>query len=111
MSSAPPLAPPASDTVPGAPVSSSTGSSNPFHVDLVIPFDISTKGDRTQRESRRGYELLLRALEGEGGIHVASRPGRAGRGKEEVWVFVGAGEEKVSELVERERWVTPGVSA
>ena len=80
--------------------------SNPFQVDLVIPFSIASgEGDRAQEQTeiRDGYEVLLRALEAEGGLKIASRPGRAGKGKEEVWVFVRAGEDKVSELVEREK--------
>ena len=85
-----------------------THPSNPFQVDLVIPISISLdKKDRAtaQLEVRESYEELLRALEREGGLRIASRPGRAGKGKEEVWVFVGAGDEKVSELVEREKYV------
>ena len=118
MSSNPPLGPPSSGTVPNPPVPERSTSahpitavdatypSNPFQVDLVIPFSTALgKGDRLaeQREMREGYEQLLRALESEGGLRVASRPGRAGKGKEEVWIFIGAGEEKVSQLVEREK--------
>lgn len=81
--------------------------SNPYQVDFVIPFDISTasQNDRVKAEIevREGYELLLRTLEGEGGLKIASKPGRAGKGKEEVWVFVSAGDEKMQELVEREK--------
>ena len=77
-------------------------------MDLVIPISISLgdKKDRTttQLEIRESYEELLRALEREGGLRIASRPGRAGKGKEEVWVFVGAGDDKVFELVEREKY-------
>lgn len=113
--------PPASPTAPGPPVpvrdtskqamlNSASGGShscNPFDVDLVIPYDISSgKEDRlkAQEEIREGYEGLLRALEGEG-LRIATRPGRAGKGKEEIWVFVSASAEKIRELVERERWV------
>jgi len=117
MSSNPQLGPPTSFTSAGPSVPErvtstnptsaidTTHRSNPFQVDLVIPFSIAVgDGSRlaAQNEIRQGYEELLRALEGEGGLRIASRPGRAGKGKEEVWVFVGAGEEKVSELVERE---------
>lgn len=113
---------PSSKTAPGPPVpfrgvsanpsfaKDAEHPSNPFQVDLVIPFNISlAKGDRAraQTEVRDGYERLLRALEGEGGLRVASRPGRAGRGQEEVWVFVGVSEEKLTELVEREACVLP----
>lgn len=104
MSSNPQLGPPTSFTSAGPSVPERV-TSNPFQVDLVIPFSIAVgDGSRlaAQNEIRQGYEELLRALEGEGGLRIASRPGRAGKGKEEVWVFVGAGEEKVSELVERE---------
>lgn len=111
-----------SSTSAGPPVPSKmdiTHPSNPFAVDFVIPFDISTKGDRAKvGEVREGYESLLRALEGEGGLKVASRPAKISKGdkkdndkqekgKEEVWVFVGISEEKVAELVERERFVIP----
>lgn len=112
--------PHASDTSPGPPISARNTSmapqlakdishpSNPFQVDFVIPFDISIgKEDKSiaQKESREGYELLLRSLEGEGGLKIASRPGKGSKGKEEVWVFVSAGDEKIVELVEREKSV------
>ncbi|KAK8844765.1 hypothetical protein IAR55_006615 [Kwoniella newhampshirensis] len=81
--------------------------SNPYQVDFVIPFSIAvSKGQdrqQAQREIKTGYEELLRALEGEGGLKVASKGGRGGKGQEEVWIFVGASEEKVNELVEREK--------
>jgi hypothetical protein len=64
---------------------------------------------KAQEEIREGYEGLLRALEGEG-LRVATRPGRAGKGKEEIWVFVSASDEKIRELVERERWVSERAS-
>lgn len=102
-------------TAPGPPISGRDSSlhsntahpSNPYQVDLVIPFDISNKGDRnlSQQDVRDGYELLLRSLEGEGGLRVASRLGRGGKGKEEVWVFVGITNGKVEQLSERERSV------
>ena len=68
----------ASSTSAGPPVPSKMDSnhpSNPFNVDFVIPYDISIKGDRTKEvaEVREGYERLLRVLEGEGGLKVASR--------------------------------------
>lgn len=86
----------------------SSHPSNPFQVDFVIPLDISlgkysTDRNRIQKEVRDGYELLLRQLEEEGGLKIASRKGRGAKGKEEVWVFVSAGDEKIVELVERER--------
>jgi len=111
-----------SSTAPGTPVparntsinpSSALGvshPSNPFEVDFVIPFSIAVgKVDRVtaQNEIRASYEELLRALEGEGGLRVATKAGRGKKGDEQVWVFVGAGEEKVTELVEREKWVHP----
>jgi len=108
----------ASSTSAGPPVPSKMDSnhpSNPFNVDFVIPYDISIKGDRTKEVPgvREGYERLLRVLEGEGGLKVASRPARvSGKDKkeddkkpEEVWVFVGISDEKAKELVERERYV------
>jgi len=108
----------ASSTSVGPPVPSKMDSnhpSNPFNVDFVIPYDISIKGDRTKEvpEVREGYERLLRVLEGEGGLKVASRAAKvSGKDKkvddkkpEEVWVFVGISDEKAKELVERERYV------
>jgi hypothetical protein len=82
--------------------------SNPFHVDLVIPYDISlprSAGDRqlAQQEIREGYEQLLQALEGAGGLKIATKVAPRKKGKEEVWVFVGASEEKVEELVQLEQ--------
>ena len=116
MSSNPNINPVTSATTPGPPVPNQVTSlfnhqetpfpCNPFEVDLVIPFDISIgKDDRTtaQQKIREGYEELLRALEGVGGLKIASRPGRAGKGKEEVWVFVGGDDEKISQLVEQEK--------
>ena len=105
---------PAQQTAPGPPVPARDTSiqldarnlSNPFHVELVIPFSIDLgKGDRlkAQTEIRNGYETLLRALEGEGGLKVATRAGRAKKGDEEIWVFIGAEDEKIDELVDRER--------
>jgi len=108
----------ASSTSAGPPVPSKMDSnhpSNPFNVDFVIPYDICIKGDRTKEvaEVREGYERLLRVLEGEGGLKVASRPAQvSGKDKkedekkpEEIWVFVGISDEKAKELVERERYV------
>ena len=94
--------------------------SNPFNVDFVIPLDISIPKGQGQRaevvgEIKEGYERLLRALEGEGGLKVGTRPAHSsatakdkkedGKEKkvEEVWVFVGISDEKLTELVERER--------
>jgi anoctamin-10 len=93
------------NTAPGPPVSAKVNP-NPFNVDLVIPFSIALGSwDRNvaQRYIKEGYEDLIRALEGEGGLRVATKMGRGGKGKEEVWVFIGATEEKVDELVEREK--------
>lgn len=114
MSNQPQLAPSVAATSPGPPIPSRDSStkldaahvSNPFQVDLVIPYSISLGklGKLTgQQEIRQGYEDLLRALEGEGGLRIASRAAVGAKSKEEVWIFVGAGEEKVKELVERER--------
>ena len=116
------LAPPikVSSTTPGPPVPMSldnTHPSNPFNVDFVIPFDISIpKGQRAEvvGEIKEGYERLLRALEGEGGLKVGTRPAHSSatakdkkdekeKKVEEVWVFVGISDEKLTELVERER--------
>ncbi|WVQ82899.1 hypothetical protein IAT38_005035 [Cryptococcus sp. DSM 104549] len=112
---------PAAPTAPGPPVKStqlpsplgpavtSRLNDNPFNVDLVIPYNIAlSKKDLKDRpkaleDIKQGYEELLRALEGEGGLKVGTRGGRGGKGQEEIWVFVGATEDKVEELVERER--------
>ena len=104
-----PSPPPAlgASTAPGPPVPrvppDRSHSTNPFNVDFVIPFDISYGKDRvqSQAEVREGYEELLRALESQG-LRVGSRPGRAGKGKEEVWVLVGAGDDRVEDLAKRE---------
>lgn len=101
MSSHPPSS--GTTTAPGPPVA----NANPYHVDLVIPYSIAFGSwDRgiAQKYIKEGYEDLLRALEGEGGLRVATKMGRGGKGKEEVWVFVSATEEKIDELVERERY-------
>lgn len=115
MSSQPPSLAPVADTAPGPPIPARDTStvlnaahiSNPYNVDLVIPFSISIgkSSDRTseQREIREGYEELLRALEGVGGLRIATRVPPGKKGKEEVWVFVGAGQEKIEELVEVEK--------
>ncbi|WVR03117.1 hypothetical protein IAU60_000107 [Kwoniella sp. DSM 27419] len=110
--------PPTMSTAPGPPVQAVGAgsrphpaidrvSSNPFRVDFVIPFSVAVGKNQaraqSQGEIKEGYELLLRALEGEGGLKIATRAGRGGKGQEEVWVFVGATEEKVGELVEREK--------
>ncbi|TYJ51955.1 hypothetical protein B9479_007444 [Cryptococcus floricola] len=114
---------PASPTAPGPPVRTSPSSSiapsvphtpapivdNPYDVDLVVPYSIAlSKKDLKNRtkaelEIKEGYEQLLRAIEGHGGFKVATKPGRAGKGQEEVWVFISASEEKVERLVEEER--------
>lgn len=83
-----------------------TDDSNPFDVDFVIPFDISAHGsDRAgaQQDAAQGYQRLINALQSEGGLRIASRPGRGGKGAEDVWVFVGASDDKVAELVDREQ--------
>lgn len=128
MSSHPPdtapvsLAPPmdAAATSPGPPIQTRGISQKPqlakhvdqptnsYQVDFVLPFDISLSSSPTDRaqsiaDTRSAYEALLTALEGEGGLKVASRRGRGGKGKEEVWVFVSASDEKIGELVEREK--------
>ena len=116
MSSQPPSTPAlGTGTTPGPPVPARGTStklnanriSNPFQVDLVLPFSIALGKVAKltgQQQIKQGYEDLLRALEGEGGLKIASRVG-TGTHKDEVWVFVGAGEEKISELVDRERSV------
>ncbi|KAK4684084.1 anoctamin-10, partial [Tremellales sp. Uapishka_1] len=104
MSHQPPTA--SHSTAPGPPIPNRETSlslqSNPYQVDLVLPFDISSKTKDERESIRQAYEELLRALEGEGGLRLATRVGRGGKGQEEVWVFVGAGEEKIDELVEKE---------
>jgi len=117
MSSKPSPAPVASAaTAPGPPVPARETStvldavhlSNPFHVDLVIPYDISLPKSTRDRQSaqadiREGYEQLLQALEGAGGLKIATKVSPGKKSKEEVWVFVGASEEKVEELVQLEQ--------
>ncbi|WVN88537.1 uncharacterized protein L203_103748 [Cryptococcus depauperatus CBS 7841] len=105
---------PTASTAPGPPVSSSPGSmplsvinENPYNVDLVLPYDISIgKAERdrqlAEQSIKDGYEELLRALEASG-FRVASRGGRGARGNEQVWVFVGASEQKVEQLIKEER--------
>lgn len=75
-------------------------------------------------EVKEGYEALLRALEGEGGLKVGSRPAwssvktktdkktdqdekKSKDKKDEIWVFIGISDEKLNELVERESYVPP----
>ncbi|BEJ17630.1 hypothetical protein CspHIS471_0610310 [Cutaneotrichosporon sp. HIS471] len=80
--------------------------SNPFHVDLVIPYDISLRGAERREalyDAQGGYSRLLAALESIGGLRIACRPGRGGKGAEDIWVFVGASDAKISELAEMER--------
>jgi anoctamin-10 len=106
----------AKSTAPGPPVPARDSStvldavhlSNPFHVDLVIPYSIALgKGDRIseQREIRDGYESLLRDLEGVGGLKLASKVPKGEKGKEEVWLFIGLSDDKFDELVQMERFV------
>ena len=106
----------AKSTAPGPPLSARDTSavldavhlSNPFHVDLVVPYSIALgKGDRSveQQEIRDGYETLLRDLESVGGLRLASRVPKGKKGEEEVWLFIGISEEKLQELVEMERCV------
>jgi hypothetical protein len=88
-------------------------------VDLVLPFDISLKASKSKTygraqelaEIRDAYEMLVRALEGAGGLRVATKSPPVKRDKqgkvkaaEEVWVFVGVDESKMRELVQRERY-------
>ncbi|TXT10622.1 hypothetical protein VHUM_02127 [Vanrija humicola] len=90
------------DTAPAKPKPTPTDT-NPFHVDLVIPFSVAPGANRAPAPIAAAYHRLVEALEGEGGLRVTARPGRAGKGAEEVWVFVGASDSKVAELVARER--------
>ena len=85
-----------------------------------MPFDITLKKSKGNnkygraeelKEIRDRYEELVRALEGVG-ARVATkcppvRKGKGGKAKEveEVWVFVGVEEDKMRELVDRERYV------
>lgn len=84
-----------------------SGDGNPFGVDLVIPFDVSLRGaarNEALYDAQAGYTRLIQALQSVGGLRIASRPGRAaGKGNEEIWVFVGASDAKVHELVEEEK--------
>ncbi|WVW81287.1 hypothetical protein I302_103278 [Kwoniella bestiolae CBS 10118] len=111
--------PPAANTAPGPPVQSRSTSlahhevnTNPFKVDFVIPYSISTEKSQgqdravAQQEIKQGYEALLRTLEGEEGLRISSRArpsNNKDKGQEEIWVFVGAEDGKITELVERER--------
>nr|XP_019014019.1 uncharacterized protein I206_00096 [Kwoniella pini CBS 10737]OCF52800.1 hypothetical protein I206_00096 [Kwoniella pini CBS 10737] len=119
----PPAASLTSDTTPGPPVQARSTSlnhpssgaytfnTNPYKVDFVIPFDISIGKDenRTQAEQeiKHDYEHLLRALESEDGLKIGTKAKKSStkevKGKEEIWIFVSAEDEKVNELVERER--------
>ncbi|KLT41542.1 DUF590-domain-containing protein [Cutaneotrichosporon oleaginosum] len=81
-------------------------TSNPFHVDLVIPFDISLRGAERRDalyDTQGGYSRLIAALESVPGLRIAARPGRGGKDAEDLWVFVGASDAKVAELAETER--------
>lgn len=81
---------------------------NPYNVDLVVPYSIAlSKKDlknrpKAEAEIKEGYVYLLRELEGSG-FRLASKAGRGNKGQEEVWIFVGASEERVEQLVEEER--------
>lgn len=110
---------PASPTAPGPPVRSAPTKSpsllpsgpindNPYNVDLVVPYSIAlSKKDlknRSQAEAeiKEGYVYLLRELEGSG-FRLASKAGRGNKGQEELWIFVGASEERVEQLLKEER--------
>ncbi|WWC97550.1 hypothetical protein V866_004434 [Kwoniella sp. B9012] len=107
--------PPAADTAPGPPVQARSTSlnqvdTNPYKVDFVIPYSISVdkSQDRlqAQQEIKDGYEELLRILESEDGLRISTRAkpsNSSAKGQEEIWVFVGAEDGKVVELVEREK--------
>lgn len=55
-------------------------------------------------EVKECYTRLINKLRGVGGLRVTARPG-IGRGKEgkEVWIFLRAEDEKITELVQREK--------
>lgn len=72
-------------------------ASNPFNVDLVLPFSIAGVGAGSD------YERLIAALHNEGGLRVTARPGQGDIGSDEIWVFVAATDAKMSELIQRER--------
>ncbi|OCF60137.1 hypothetical protein L486_02817 [Kwoniella mangroviensis CBS 10435] len=107
--------PPAVDTAPGPPVQARSTSlnqvdTNPYKVDFVIPYSISVDKSQSrlqaQQEIKDGYEVLLRVLEGEDGLRISTRAkpsNNSAKGQEEIWVFVGAEDGKVVELVEREK--------
>ncbi|WWD06320.1 hypothetical protein V865_004410 [Kwoniella europaea PYCC6329] len=107
--------PPAADTAPGPPVQARSTSlsqvdTNPYKVDFVIPYSISVykSQDRqqAQQEIKDGYEELLRVLESEDGLRISTRAkpsNNSAKGEEEIWVFVGAEDGKVIELVEKEK--------
>lgn len=101
------LAEPFGGFQPGSATASTGGDSgNPFGVDLVIPYDVSLRGaERNEAlyDVQAGYTRLIGALESVGGLRIASRPGRAAKGSEEVWVFVGASDHKINELLSTER--------
>ncbi|KIR69262.1 hypothetical protein I314_00368 [Cryptococcus bacillisporus CA1873] len=110
---------PASPTAPGPPLRSAPTKStsllpsgpindNPYNVDLVVPYSIAlSKKDLKNRsqaevEIKEGYVYLLRELEGSG-FRLASKAGTGNKGQEEVWIFVGASEERVEQLLKEER--------
>lgn len=74
----------------------------------MIPYSIAlSKKDLKNRsqaevEIKEGYVYLLRELEG-AGFRLASKAGRGNKGQEEVWIFVGASEERVEQLLKEER--------
>ncbi|WWC90176.1 uncharacterized protein L201_005109 [Kwoniella dendrophila CBS 6074] len=90
-------------------------NTNPYNVDFVIPFSISIAKNQNrleaQQEIKEGYEELLKALESEDGIKIGSKAkpvkkdksGKKIESEEEIWIFISAEDEKVNELVERER--------
>ncbi|WRT63222.1 uncharacterized protein IL334_000125 [Kwoniella shivajii] len=102
-------------TTPGPPIQDRSSSlltkmedTNPYKVDFVIPFSIAIDKNQdrlqAQNEIQEGYQYLLRALEGEGGLKIGTKPGKKSlKGKEEVWIFVSATDEKIEELVEKEK--------
>lgn len=92
----------ANTTASGGGAGFKCGDTNPFGVDLVIPYDIS--GDKSHEpEIEAGYKRLTDALTS-AGLRIATRRGKGkAKGQEEVWVFVGASDGKVQELVEREQ--------
>lgn len=95
-------------TSPGAPKTSKDG--NPYHVDFVIPYDISAAKQQSRTEAEKeavnGYEKLLDALKAAGGISVTCRsPPKGAKAKDELWVLVKIQDWRLRQLIDAETYV------